>query len=383
MLLENFFYIALGFLVAFYALVVLALILGIRRLLPCAFEGKPFVSVVVAARNEETLIAGLLDCLVHQDYPDYEIIVVNDRSTDGTSTVIDQFQQQHSNVHRIDVGSLSKEMPSKKHALALGIAQSKGEILLFTDADCLPPITWISALIKGFDKNVGLVAGYSPYSLVPRSLSPGRFQLSSFLRDFVYYEEFKGAAWSAGSIGWNLEWLCTGRSLAYRRSVYDEVGGFENIKQSASGDDDLFLQMVRRKTSWQTRYVTSPSSFVPTYPPRSFREFVEQRTRHFSAGKYFTFPMKLFFFFFHSANLVILLSLFGAVAFGCSIVSFWPYLIKCIFDSMLFFTAAPKFRETRWSPVFLLMEVLVIFYNTLIGPLGFISKFEWKPETKL
>jgi cellulose synthase/poly-beta-1,6-N-acetylglucosamine synthase-like glycosyltransferase len=165
--------------------------------------------------------------------------------------------------------------------------------------------------------------------------------------------------------------------------VYDEVGGFENIKHSVSGDDDLFLQMVRRNTTWQLRYATSPRSYVPTYSPLSFREFVEQRTRHFSAGKHFSFPMKLFFFLFHSANMIVLLSLLGAIVFGPSIVSFWPYVIKCIFESMLFFTAAPVFNETRFGPLFLLMEVLVVFYNSLIGPLGFIKKFEWKPETNL
>ncbi len=382
MLFENFFDIVLGFLVAYYALVVLALILGIRRLRHCTFEGKPYVSVIVAARNEETHIAGLLDCLVHQEYPEYEIIVVNDRSTDGTSTIIEQFQQQHSNIRRIDISSLSRDMPSKKHALSRGIADSKGEILMFTDADCLPPTSWISSLVQGFDKNVGLVAGYSPYSIMPQPTVHRRFHLSSILHNFVQYEEFKGATWSAGSIGWNRGWLCTGRSLAYRRTVYDEVGGFENIRHSVSGDDDLFLQMVRRNSTWQMRYVTSPRSFVPTYSPLSFREFVEQRTRHFSAGKHFSFSMKLFFFLFHFANMIVLLSLLSAIVLGPSVVSFWPYLIKCIFDSILFFTVAPVFNETRFGPLFLLMEVLVVFYNSLVGPLGFIKKFEWKPETK-
>jgi cellulose synthase/poly-beta-1,6-N-acetylglucosamine synthase-like glycosyltransferase len=274
-------------------------------------------------------------------------------------------------------------MPSKKHALAQGIAGSKGELLMFTDADCLPPSSWISALVRGFEKNVGLVAGYSPYSPTQQSTSPKPSPVASLLNKFIQYEEFKGATWSAGSIGLNRGWLCTGRSLAYRRSVYNEVGGFEDIKQSVSGDDDLFLQIVRRKTAWQIQYVTSPKSYVPTSPSVSFREFVEQRTRHFSAGKHFSFPMKLFFVLFHSANLIVLLSLFAAILFGPSIVSLWPYIIKCIADSILFFTVAPVLNETKFSPLFLLMEVLVIAYISLIGPLGFIKKFEWKPEAKL
>lgn len=380
MLFEFLFDTVLGFLVAYYALVVLALIVGIRRLRPCSFEGKPFVSVIVSARNEETHVEDLLGCLVAQDYPSYEIIIVNDRSSDNTSAIVEQFQQQHPIIRRIDITSPSQDMSSKKHALAQGIVGSKGEILMFTDADCRPPSCWTSSLVRGFEENVGLVAGYSPYSPGQQSTVPGRSLLTSLLNNFIQYEEFKGATWSAGSIGLNRGWLCTGRSLAYRRTVYDEVGGFEGIKHSVSGDDDLFLQLVRRNTKWQMRYVTSPKSYVPTVPPRTFHEFVEQRTRHFSAGKYFSFPMKLFFFLFHSANLIILLSLFGALTWGPSIVSLWPYVIKCIFDSMLFFTAAISFKEKRFGISFLLMEFLVVIYNSLIGPLGFIRRFEWKPE---
>jgi cellulose synthase/poly-beta-1,6-N-acetylglucosamine synthase-like glycosyltransferase len=382
MLFEALFHIILGFLVACYALVILALIVGIRRLHKPSFTGKPLVSVIVAARNEESNIQVLLDCLTHQDYPEYEIIIVNDRSADRTPAIIEQSRQRNSKIHRIDITSSNPEMPSKKYALAQGIAGSKGEILVFTDADCLPPTTWLTTMVQGFERNVGLVAGYSPYSLKRKPATREPSPLTTLFLNFIRYEEFKGATWSAGSIGLNRGWLCTGRSLAYRRAVYDEVGGFEDIKYSVSGDDDLFLQMVRRKTTWQIRYVTSPGSHVPTWAPLSLRDFVEQRIRHFSAGKYFSFPMKLFFFLFHFANLMILLSLLGGIVLGPSVVSLWPYIIKCIFDSMLFLTAAPVFKETRFGPLFLLMEFLVIFYNSLIGPLGFVKKFEWKPEAR-
>lgn len=382
MLFENFFDIVIGSLAGFYALSILGLIVGIRRLQQCGFAGKPRVSVIVAARNEEANMEGLLDSLVHQDYPEYEIIIVNDRSTDRTSSIVEQFQHRDASVRRIDITSSSHEMPAKKYALSQGIASSTGQILLFTDADCLPPRTWITAMVQGFENNVGLVAGYSPYSLQVLSAA-AKPSLPTFLfMKFIQYEEFKGATWSAGAIGLNHGWLCTGRSLAYRRVVYDEVGGFEDIKHSVSGDDDLFLQLVRRKTKWQIRYVTSAESYVPTYPPHSFGDFVEQRKRHFSAGKHFSLPMKLFFVLFHAANVLLFLSLFGGIIFGHSIVFLLPYIIKCILDSALFFVAAPVFNETRFNRLFLLMELLVIFYTSFVGPLGFLRTFEWKPEAQ-
>jgi cellulose synthase/poly-beta-1,6-N-acetylglucosamine synthase-like glycosyltransferase len=379
---ENLFDILLAVLVAYYALSLLGLTFGVLRTRIHKSEEKPFVSVIVASRNEEAHLKTLLECLICQDYPKFEIIIVNDRSTDNSVSIIAQFQKQHSIIRRIDITAPSPDMPSKKHALAQGIANSRGEILAFTDADCLPPPGWVSALIEGFDHNVGLVAGYSPYALNSNSPGSDPSFLSSILHRFIAYEEFKGATWSAGSIGLNLGWLCTGRSLAYRRSVYDEVGGFESIKQSVSGDDDLFLQLVRRKTRWRTNYVTSRKSHVPTYPPNSFDEFVAQRTRHFSAGRYFSRPMKGFFFLFHLANLVMFLSFLAAIIAGPSVVPFWPYIVKCISDSLLFFVAAPRFHEGRFAPQYLFFEILIIFYNTLIGPLGFLKKFEWKPEMR-
>ena len=267
-------------------------------------------------------------------------------------------------------------MPPKKNALARAISSSTGEILCFTDADCLPPPGWISALVAAFDQETGLVAGYSPYTANGRKDK----HAMKWLQRFIEYEEFKGAIWSAGSIGMNKAWLCTGRSLAYRRKVYDEVGGFEKIKRSVSGDDDLFLQLVRRRTSWKFRYITDKTSFVPTIPPQTFDAFVQQRTRHFSAGKYFPQSMKSFFLAFHAANFLLFSTLIVGLFSGFSGHVLWPFVLKCIIDSILFFRTAPKFSQMKFSSSFLIMESLYVAYNTFIGPLGFIKRFEWKAQ---
>ncbi len=321
----------------------------------------------------------LLDCLTRQEYPRFEIVVVNDRSTDKTPAIIDQFQTIYSDIHRIDILAPDPNMPNKKNALANGIAASHGEILCFTDADCLPQPRWISDLVSTFDDRTGLVAGYSPYSARKDQHTKSPL-LTRILIAFTEYEEFKGAVWAAGAIGLNRGWLCTGRSLAYRRSVYDEVGGFEKIKQSISGDDDLFLQLVRRETRWKIRYVTTPTSFVPTFPPSDFRQFIRQRIRHFSAGKYFRIPMKVFFLCFHGSNLLIVLSLMLSIILRPEQVIIWPYAVKCLVDAFFVFSAGPKFRQMRFALSFLFFELLYAGYNTLVGPLAFLKRFEWKPE---
>ena len=363
---------------AFYLLVHFGLLTGLKRLDDSISYEQPFVSVIVAARNEEENILQLLQSLSHQTYAHYEIIIINDRSTDKTARLIADFQKNYSKITRIDITSLQDEMPAKKNALRAGIEVSKGEILCFTDADCLPASKWIEELVKSFKPSVGLVAGYSPYQILNNQISKTKFFNKLFFK-FIIYEEYRAAIWAAGSIGWNMGWLCTGRNLAYRRKVYDEVNGFEKIKMSIGGDDDLFLQLVRRQTDWKIHYVETRDSFVPTIPPLSFWSFIEQRKRHFSAAKFFTLPMMLFFFLYHSSNLSLLIS---PLLFLINIVSLpvviAVFCLKLLGDIVLFKYSNRTFDAHNFHRSFILMEVLYVLYNSLIGPLGIFRKFAWK-----
>jgi cellulose synthase/poly-beta-1,6-N-acetylglucosamine synthase-like glycosyltransferase len=363
---------------AFYLFIHIGLIAGLKRLDDTMNNDRPFVSVIVAARNEEMNICQLLQCLSHQTYSPYEIIIINDRSTDKTAQLIADFKKNCSNITRVDITRLQDDMPAKKNALRAGIEASKGEILCFTDADCLPTSQWIEELVKSFMPNVGLVAGYSPYQ-IPNNLTSSVRYLKKIFFKFIRYEEFRAAIWAAGSIGWNVGWLCTGRNLAYRRKVYNEVNGFEKIKMSISGDDDLFLQLVRRQTAWKIHYVITPESFVPTAPPKDFWSFIEQRKRHFSATKFFTLPMMFFFFIYHSSNLLLFISpflfLLNVVTLPVVIVVFCSKLLG---DIILFKYSHRTFDATKFYSSFILMEALYILYNSFIGPLSIFRKFAWK-----
>jgi len=361
---------------AFYLCIQIGLILGIKRLKCRKSSSLPFVSVIVAARNEEKTISDLLQCLISQTYENLEIIIVNDRSTDNTRNIIEKFARKNKKIKCINIHTLSGDMPAKKNALRTGIKASKGEILCFTDADCFPPPRWIEKIVSSFSPEVGLVAGYSPYQ-TPKHKSMSYWK--SILYSFIEYEEKRAAVWSAGSIGWNLGWLCTGRNLAYRRKVYDEVGGFEKIKMSVSGDDDLFLQLVRKKTNWKINYICSKDSFVATNVPESWKHFVQQRKRHFSASKFFSLPMKLFFSMYHFSNLMLLLSplflIFHLIEPVCMILAISA---KFSGDFILFYNGVRIFNGEKFRLNFFFMEVLYILYNIFLGTLGLIGKYEWK-----
>ncbi len=364
---------------AWYLIVHIALIAGLKRVSRAGtVDAHPSVSVVVAARNEEQTIGALLATLRRQTYSSFECVIVDDRSDDRTATVVEEAARIDPRIRLIRIDRRSDDMPAKKNALRTGIAASTGTILCFTDADCLPPPQWLERLVGLFDDETGLVAGYSPYRIRRADGSVAATgTVGSLFHRFIAYEELRGALWAAGSIGVGCGWLCTGRNLAYRRAVYDEVGGFDRIKMSISGDDDLFLQVVRRTTRWKIRYCVAPDNQVPTFPPETFGAFVRQRTRHFSAGKFFSVPQQLFFLSYHGANLLAYLAVI-AVAAGGPVTALSGFLLKIVADAILIGRGATVFRERGFRPAVLQMEVLYALYNTLIGPLGFIGKVRWK-----
>jgi len=384
MIIEEWIVPLLGMSFMFYGSVTILLVVGLRKIKSRDSIATPFVSVIVAARNEENNLPRLLDSLLAQSYKFHEIIIVDDESSDRTLAIAREYISNHPRLTVVSTDTPSGTKARKKEALTTGIRASKGDILCFTDADCRPGSEWISRLVMQFTDEVGLVAGYSPYDavLLPAEIRTEGFVASIFHR-FLRYEEMKGAMWSAGSIGLGKGWLCTGRNLAYRRKVWDEVSGFSNIMASISGDDDLFLQLVQRSTRWKISYVLDPLSFVPTAPPESFHQFLQQRKRHFSAGKVFTLPMKVFFLLFHGSNLFQFLALIlGIFIPGLLTPSLILYLLKSLLDLWFVTTGATILSEGSIWMRFVPMEFLCLSYNTLIGPLGFVGTFEWKTNLK-
>jgi cellulose synthase/poly-beta-1,6-N-acetylglucosamine synthase-like glycosyltransferase len=226
-----------------------------------------------------------------------------------------------------------------------------------------------------------MVAGFSPYVGLPEGVAGPLPFFRRWFYHFISYEELRGAIWAGGSIGWNCAWLCTGRNLAYRRAVYDDVGGFDAIKRSVSGDDDLFMQLVRRKTRWGIRYCYARENHVDTFPPRTLRAFVQQRTRHFSAGKFFTLPMKAFFAAYHTSNVLllgVLIGLFFSPTFAPMVLA--ALGLKILGDGVLVGSGGAAFGHPRAVRQFLVMEILYVLYNWGIGPLGFTTTFHWKPD---
>jgi cellulose synthase/poly-beta-1,6-N-acetylglucosamine synthase-like glycosyltransferase len=369
-MLTSLWYILVAVLFAAYACIHFLILKGLRRLSYPTNSELLSVSIIVAARNEEESIGRCLHALVKQNYPKdlYEIIVVNDRSTDATAEIVMSMRKKFPFIKLIGIERASATLPPKKFALDEGIRNAKHDVLVFTDADSYPPQQWLREVVKAFTPHVGVVAGYSPFEWKATASFEHRWG-DKFLR----YEELKNTICAAAGIGLENAYMCTGRNFAYRRAVFTEVGGFEKIKRSLSGDDDLFIQVVQRDTSWQIRYMTSVDSVVVTEPPVTLEEFVNQRKRHFSAGKFYPQRMKIIFGCAHAFNAMalftlILFPLYGAIVCAGKFAIDW-YVMQ---------QGTRLFGNRELLPQLVPLELMFVLYNLIIGPIGYLGQFEWK-----
>ncbi len=259
-----------------YAAFVSALAVGLARLpnkTPRPLSNPPpFMTVLTAARNEAENIEACLRALSDQDYPAdrFEIVAVDDHSTDDTYDIAAAFAESRPNVRALRLSDLGAEASGKQHALDYGIQQSRGEIIASVDADCRPPSSWLSALARRFEPETGALVGFSMLD-EPGDNAP-LFVKAQSLELLALFSAF------AGCVGLNKPVACTGNNLAYRRAVYDALGGFAQMGDTVA-EDNMFLQRISRQTNWKIETVFNPEAVVQTKPMPDARSFLRQRLR--------------------------------------------------------------------------------------------------------
>ncbi len=332
------------------------------------------VSVVVAARNEQEHIGSCLQALIHQSYPidRYEVIIVDDRSTDETANIVNQYSQAHQQVKLVQVKSLPACLSPKKNALEKGIAVAKGEIILTTDADSVPQPGWIAGMVSYFEPTIGFVAGFSPL------VNEGSNTIFSRL---ITLDSLSLAAVAAGSFGMGKPMTCNGRNLAYRKETFQSVNGFKQIQNFISGDDDLFLHLVRHQTNWQFRYSIDPGTIVRSKAPDHWRQLANQRIRHASKGRYYFSGLKLSLVAVYLFNLV-LLTLLPVSFFVSNLFWLWLtcWLVKSYNEFVLLNRFANFFHYKSALTVFPLAMFLHLPYVVIFGLWGQVGSFQWKED---
>ena len=231
----------------------------------------PGVSIIIAAHNEGYNLSQYLPALLTQDWPEYEVIVVDDGSEDDTREVVEQYMVHDPRLHMTFVPRGARVGSTKKLAITLGAKSAQYDYLLLTDADCVPAGNqWIREMMQGFDK-ANLVLGFGAY-----------FEEEGHINRLVRYDTLFNGLHYLGAALCGHPYMGVGRNLAYRKSLFFESGGFTHLMTNRAGDDDLFVNRVATKEN--TAVVLSRESFTWSLSKKTFKEWWQQKRRHVSVS---------------------------------------------------------------------------------------------------
>ncbi|HXH17635.1 MAG TPA: glycosyltransferase [Chitinophagales bacterium] len=322
------------------------------------------VSVIICARNQLHNLQKFLPSIFRQDYPHFEVIVVNDRSTDGSQEWLEEFSKQNPNL-RVIVNT-DGSLPGKRNALKKGLEAARHEVLLLTDADCQPASReWLKLMFSALSAQTEIVLGYSPCA-----------EQNGILNRFIRYENFQTALNYLSFALAGMPYMGVGRNLLYRTPVRTNIGALEHHRGLLSGDDDLTVNRIA--TSRNTTVMIHPKAHVITLPPISFSEFIHQKRRHYEAGFHYQAKHKFVLGALYSSQVIFNLTLIPLLISGFMLLPVASiFITKNILQTFLFGKAMRRLNvHNLWifTPVF---DLCISLFFLTLGGLSFLKIKTW------
>ncbi len=322
----------------------------------------PPVSIVICARNEAHNLRKNLPLILNQNYRSFEVVVVNDDSTDDTAQVLLDFQQKYSYIRIINISNKKNLDIGKKAALSKGIEAAQHEILLLTDADCAPVSEWwlqkMQQTIRG-DIEIGL--GYGPYN-----------KGAGLLNKFIHYETvYTAIQYLSFALG-KQTYMGVGRNLIYQKKLYYQANGFSGHKHIASGDDDLFVKDVARKNN--VNIIIDSDTFMYSEPKQTWKAYYRQKVRHLSTSTVYRPYHQLLLgalsasHFLHYVTFFLFILKFSII-FAVVIYMVRIMVLLFLFSRLLRLLDSPL--SIRWIPI---LDTLYVFFYLFFLPSLFTGK---------
>lgn len=315
------------------------------------------VSVVVCARDEAGNLANYLPGILVQDYPTtHEVIVVNDNSYDDSKYVLEELQKSYRQLQVVELTQEAKMIPGKKFPLSIGIKTAKHEIVLLTDADCVPASEfWIDNMQKAYRDNTEIVLGYGAFHKKP-----------GLLNKLIRWETFHSALQYMSYALAGIPYMGVGRNLSYKKSVFFRHKGFSAHNHVPGGDDDLFINMAANRRN--TRISIHPDSFTLSKPAATWKQWTTQKKRHYTTGKYYKFLHKFLLGLYAFSHFV-----FYPLLIATCIFYSWKYAlivfgIRFLMQAIVYGRTLSKFREKDLFPLFLFFDLWMFFYYFIFAP---------------
>ena len=325
-----------------------------------------FVSVIICAKNEEENLKAFLPLILEQNYPNFEVVLVNDASRDNSLDVMQHFSRIYDNVKIVNVQNNEAFWANKKYALTLGIKASKHPYLLFTDADCKPKSNnWIREMTSQFNSEKHLVLGYGAYSKIKSSLLNKFIRFETMLTAMQYF--------SLAKLG--VPYMGVGRNLAYTKKQFFDASGFMSHMHVKSGDDDLFVNEIANQKN--TAICLSSDSFTLSIPKTSFKDWVQQKKRHITTANLYKSNHKFILasFYFSQLGFWLLGILLLLVLYKWKIV-LTLFLFRIAIQYLVFYGNSKKLDEKDLVFLVPFLDFFLVAFQLTI----FISNLFSKPK---
>ncbi|SEG48929.1 glycosyltransferase [Flavobacterium urumqiense] len=327
------------------------------------------ISVIICAKNEEENVINFIPLLAEQNYPDFEIVLIDDASNDNTLAIFEGFEKQYPNIRLVKVQNNEAFWGNKKYALTLGIKAAKKEYLLFTDADCYPTSKeWITAMSSQFTMQKTIVLGYGKYEKIA----------NSFLNKIIRFETLLTAIQYFSWAKMGHPYMGVGRNLAYKKEEFFNVNGFIEHMKVRSGDDDLFVNQAANARN--TTIAFMPESFTYSKPKTTYKDWIIQKRRHIATANYYKKFDKFQLGIFYCSQLLFILLAIVLLAFQFQwMIVLGLFCLRYITAWIVIGFSAGKLKEkdvVYWYPI---IELVLIFTQINIFITNTFSKpVHWK-----
>ncbi|HQV06632.1 MAG: glycosyltransferase [Chitinophagaceae bacterium] len=315
------------------------------------------VSVIICARDEDENLARNLPGVLVQSYPStYEVVVVNDNSLDDSKYILQELKKTFKSLHVVELTQEAIHIAGKKYPLSIGIRESKHEILLLTDADCVPASEqWIQKMQNGYAENIDIVLGYGAYH-------KKRGVLNKLIRFETYHTALQYLSYALAGI----PYMGVGRNLSYKKELFFKQKGFASINHIPSGDDDLFVNKTAKKNN--TAIVLDPEAITRSIPKTKWKNWLAQKARHYSTAKWYRpkhkillgiyFVTQFLFYPFLAAAIILYDWRFALAVFG----------LRLLIQAVVFYKSMKKMDEKDLWPWFLFLDIWMFFYYLIFAP---------------
>ena len=315
------------------------------------------VSVIICARDEaQNLVDNLPGVLFQQYRTTHEVIVVNDNSEDETKYVLEEFKKTFKDLVIIPLTQEAIMIPGKKFPLSIGIKSTRHEVLLLTDADCVPASEfWMQKMQEGYSNGIEIVLGYGAYK-----------KKKGLLNKLIRFETFQTALQYFSFALAGHPYMGVGRNLSYKRSLFLNNKGFSSINHIPGGDDDLFIHKVANKHN--TAIILDKDAHTLSEPKTAWGDWFRQKSRHYTTAKHYQPKYKFLLALYALSSFLVYPTLILSAIFFNWWITLIIYVARLGFVAYVWNKTMKKMNEEDLFPLFLLLDAWMFLYYIIFSP---------------